>query len=238
MRTLFLSLLTLFTVTAIPAQEIVEEVVATDTVAIDDKNVARYPVCAAFIGLPDVALPLLQGNVRLDMIDYFASGMKTPSANALAGKSRITSLTPDKLTAEITPASSVTLCLLPSGKKEVVAMITTYALPQPDSKISFFEMTKLAWDSVSMTPLPQHKVFTIPSMKEWLTDNGKQNRQDVERLVPFMPVSYTYSPATKTLTLSNNVNDLVAEADRDSVSALLKKELHYRWDGKKFKLQK
>ena len=59
----------------------------------------------AFSKAPRKVIPLLDENARLDMIDYFNSNMNNPTDNSYGGKSRILSMTPQDLTAQLTDAS-------------------------------------------------------------------------------------------------------------------------------------
>ena len=63
---------------------------------------AQLTASRAFAEAPQSVFPLLDHNTRLDMIDYFNSGMTTASKNNMDGKSRITALTPNKVEISMT----------------------------------------------------------------------------------------------------------------------------------------
>lgn len=88
-----------------------------------------------FAEAPEEIIPLLTTNTRLDMIDYYASGLSTPSSNTLSGKSRIVEA--DSLQAEIQLSEEVTfqLALYPTKNDTLIVVVETFATPIPDSKI-------------------------------------------------------------------------------------------------------
>ena len=57
---------------------------------------------------------------------------------------------------------------------------------------------------------------------------------EVEGLVPFLLVSYSYDPASATLTMTNNTGAFLSADVYELVSPCLKETVTYRWDGKKF----
>ncbi|MDE6263731.1 MAG: DUF3256 family protein, partial [Paramuribaculum sp.] len=85
---------------------------------------AQLTASKAFADAPQNVFPLLDHNTKLDMIDYFNSGMATASKNAMDGKSRITAITPAKVDISMTDASTYELALLPTADGHtVVALI-------------------------------------------------------------------------------------------------------------------
>ncbi len=145
---------------------------------------AQLTASQAFADAPQNVFPLLDHNTKLDMIDYFNSGMSTASKNAMDGKSRITAITPAKVEISMTDASSYELALLPTANGDtVVALITTVATPAPDSQMTLFSKD---W-ATNLTS----SLYSKPGMADWLTEEGRANSGEVEGLVPFLLVSYT-----------------------------------------------
>lgn len=160
------------------------------------------------------------------MIDYFNSGYSKASNNTLRGSSRITAISPMKICIDMTDASSYQIAILPAKTDSVIAVVETLRLPAADSHITLYDRH---W-----TPLDDKKQFTPPTLSDWLSDEGHRNIDDVENIIPFPLAAYDYDPDTATLTLTNSLNDFVAEADREAASRYLLPTLVYRWDGKKF----
>lgn len=199
--------------------------IAVSMTAVFPVNAAQ-PVAEAFKTAPSGLLPLLAKNTRLDMIDYFNSGMDTPSKNELGGNSRIESMTDESIILTVSSASKAQLATLPYGNETLVAFISTVETPASDSKMSVFTFD---W-SQDLT----EKTFKEPEIKDWLTDEGKKKDSEVEAMMPFMLVAYSYDPATKILTLTNNSASFISDDVYKIVSPYIKKQLTYRWNGKKF----
>lgn len=199
--------------------------IAVSMTAVFPVNAAQ-PVADAFKTAPSGLLPLLAKNTRLDMIDYFNSGMDTPSKNELGGNSRIESMTDESIILTVSSASKAQLATLPYGNETLVAFISTVETPASDSKMSVFTFD---W-SQDLT----EKTFKEPEIKDWLTAEGKKKDSEVEAMMPFMLVAYSYDPATKILTLTNNSASFISDDVYKIVSPYIKKQLTYRWNGKKF----
>ena len=176
----------------------------------------------AFSKAPRKVIPLLDENARLDMIDYFNSNMNNPTNNSYGGKSRILSMTPQDLTAQLTDASRCQLSVLPASGSPLIALITTVATPTPDSRMSVYTSDVTA------------SVFTKPTLADWLTDEGKKHSDEVEMTVPFLLISYTYDPATSTLTLTNNSAQFLGADVYEPVSGYVLPKIEYRFNGKRF----
>lgn len=181
------------------------------------------------VNAPASVMPLLPRNTRLDMIDYFKSSLPNASANLMQGKSRVTALTPDNVELEMSSASTYQLALLPAGKDTVAVLIETVATPVRDSAVRFFSK---GWNPVA------RDCFDAPVLADWLSAEGKRRRNEVESAVPFIMASYHYDPATRRLTVTNNMSEYFTADDYAPIEPLLKKQLIYTWNGKRMVLDK
>lgn len=191
---------------------------------------AEPAVVDAFASAPASVIPLLPHATRLDMLDYFNSGMTTPSNNLMNGKSRITQLTDRYINIDLTPASTLQLVVLPAANKEYTAVISTIATPSPDSRMTIYSSD---WQQ-TLTD----KLFRTPQLKDWLTPEGKKKADEIEMLLPFMLVSYTYDPTTQKLTLTNNSSSFLAREVYEDIKPYLVDSISYIWNGKKFETVK
>lgn len=187
---------------------------------------AELPKAAdLFASAPASVFPLLDRDARLDMIDYAANNLTTPTNNALDGRSYITAMTPESVTIKLSDSSTAQLVVLPGkGDEAVVALISTVAAPGLDSSISFY--------TPEWTRLPSADYFTKPEWRDWLTPGG--DLQTVTSMTPFMLASYAYDPASSTLTLTNNLSKFLDEDIYEIISPSLAPSLVYAWNGKKF----
>lgn len=185
---------------------------------------AQLTASDAFTSAPAGVFPLLDKNTRLDMVDYFTSGMATASANRLQGKSSITSLTPSTLTVKITDSSSAQIALLPAGKDTVIAVVSTVATPGLDSTVKFYDSS---WNQ-----LQGAKYFTAPTWDDWVTSG--HDIDEVTAYAPFMLASCFIDPEAGTLTLTNNLSTFLDEDTYKSLAPALNTSLVYKWNGKRF----
>lgn len=178
----------------------------------------------AFTSAPAEVFPLLDRNSRLDMIDYYRSGLATPSANRLDGHSRVTDITPGSLSAQLSEVSTATLVLLPQRSDTILALVTTMNVPAPDSSIAFY--TK------DWKPLPAGDYFKAPTLADWTAKGHRAS--EIEQTVPFMLSQMALDPSTGTLTLTNTLSSFLSPEVYETVSPALFPSLTYRWTGTKF----
>lgn len=189
---------------------------------------AQLTASKAFVEAPHKVIPLLDRNARLDMLDYFNSGLDTKTSNKLNGASAVTAVSPELVSVQMTDASTYDIAVLPAAGDTLVAIITTIATPTPDSKMAVY--------SKDFSRELTQALFSKPALKEWITDGGFIDT--VEGMVPFLLISYSYSPTTKTLTLTNNTKEFLSEDIYSIVDSHLRKQLSYVWNGKRFVKQK
>ena len=188
---------------------------------------ASLTASKAFASAPQSVFPLLDTNTRLDMIDYYNSNLSTPSPNRLDGRSRITSLSDKVASIELTQASSCDVIIMPAAAGDtIIALISTVATPAPDSHISFYSRD---WKEI-----PTSRLFTKPVLSDWLSEQGKKNRGDVEAMVPFLLVSYSWDPSSNVLTITNNTKEFLTDDIYSFVTDYMLPTISYRWDGRKF----
>lgn len=197
--------------------------------------VLALPLLAAGQGLtaskclaeaPEAVMPMLDKNARLDMIDYYSAGVSKASANRLAGSARIVEMTDTSATLMLTDSISCQLFVLnPSSPSPVIGIITTYAWPLPDSSVAFYNSR---WQPIG-------GLLPAPRLAQWLTPEGKRLRAKVEEELPFILATYRFNPADQTLVATNNTSRYYTVSDAPEALGLLKPELAFRWDGKRFK---
>ncbi len=181
---------------------------------------------SAFKSAPRHVFPMLDETTRLDMVDYFHSVNNKGAHNAFGGTSSVTAVTPETMHIAMTEASTYQLSVIPASSDTLIALIITVSTPAPDSKMTVYTSD---WKR-NVTA----DVFRKPLFRDWLNDAGRKNNDEVEALVPFLLIGYSYDPATMTLTLTNNTRQFLAREIYEMVEPYLLSELTYRFDGKKF----
>ncbi len=187
---------------------------------------AQLTASKAFTSAPSDVFPLLDTNTRMDMVDYYNSGLATPSANRMDGRSSVTDLSPASLTVKISESSSAQVAILAAGSDTVIAVVSTVAAPGLDSTLKFYDRE---WK-----PLQASRYFTAPAWKEWVTQG--HDAAEVTAYAPFMLASYYIDPAKGTLTVTNNLSTFLDEDVYEMVAPALHPSLVYRWNGKRFTL--
>lgn len=188
-------------------------------IAVDARTAADF-----FVSAPDEVLPLLPQNTRLDMLDYFSSGLATPSPNATRGRARIMLNEPAKLQAELSRDSNIQIALFPAEKDTVVAVIETVLTPVADSSVSFYDTSwnLLALTMPSLTPLD----FVPESLK----------KEAAEAELPDVVFGrIDFSPETGYLTVNNTTAGYYAEQDRPGGLALMNTSIQYALRGNRLR---
>lgn len=190
---------------------------------------ASLTASKAFADAPREVFPLLTEMTRLDMIDYFASGARTASRNVLDGESRIEEMTPAVLKVSMSDVSDYELAILPAKGDTIIALIATVMTPVPDSRLTFYT------DGWEISEKPR---FTEPTLREWLLPSAKGIIDDIENAIPFVPATYRIDTASQELTITNNLKELLPEADYNLVKNHVKPSLRYKWNGSRMVLKK
>lgn len=176
-----------------------------------------------FARAPRTVFPLLDRNTRLDMIDYYNSGLATPSRNLLGGSSRITAVGDRRLDVAMTDASSYTMSLLTSERGDtVIALVRTLRLPVPDSDLRLY--------TTNWTPIDA--VVPRPGLEQWLVGGIKGTDPDVVNLIPFVTATIDIGN-DNTLTMRPSLAGRYTPTDSAAVAGAMKPQLQYRWNAAK-----
>lgn len=205
---------------------------------VSEKVYAQQPAItadSAFIEMPASVLELLNKSTRMDMLDYYRADSIYHAKNLFDGESYLELVTPTYLKVNISSVSRMEIKILSGTKgKNVVAVSYTVDANgnQPDSKLFFFDS--------QMSPLEQSKILKTPELKHFFKlDKGSlTSMKELESMVPFQTVEYTFSPNDDMLHGRLTVEESVDVDDYNIMKLFLLPELTWRWDGKKFKQQK
>ena len=178
----------------------------------------------AFTSAPAEVFPLLDRNSRLDMLDYFHSGLDTPTANRLDGRSAVTGLSSGSLSVRLSDVSTAQLVVLPSRSDTIVAVVTTMNVPAKDSSIAFYTSD---WQ-----PLATDSYFKAPTLADWTAKGHRA--AELEQNVPFMLAAIDIDQPAGTLTLTNSLADFLAPEVYGSISGAIVPSITYRWDGRRY----
>ena len=178
---------------------------------------------------PDSILPYLTKNNKLDFIDFCESNMKAEVKNSYDETCVMTDLTDDFLHLGIGNEVNVDMKILPvSDSTFVVCMIKTYAGPEKESEIRFYD------DGWKLLPL--NKYIALPSFDNLVKKPDSLSESDFnnikEIIYPHLIVAkLSKKDAVMTLSLSLPLlnNDDKKKAER----IILQKNI--RWNNNIFK---
>ncbi len=181
-----------------------------------------------FARAPRTVFPLLDRNTRLDMVDYYNSGLSTPSRNLIGGESRITVADSVSLDIAMSGSSSYHMTLLPARGDTIIALVRTVNLPTPDSDLQLYTTT---WQ-----PATGVQDFTLPGLDEWLKSGIKGTDPDVVNLIPFVTTTITID--NNLLTLKPSLDGRYTRDDSTKVADVMRQQIQYSWDGNKLRFKK
>lgn len=182
-----------------------------------------------FAMAPDDVLPLLPANTRLDMLDYFNSGVRRASADAAGARAIVTESTASRLRFETGDTCRFELAVFAAGADTIVALVETIAYPMRDSRIRWFD--------ASWRPLAQEPLAT-PRLADWLTREGSKRRDEAESALPFITAESVTDPEQGTVELRNTTGSYFPAAEQPDALRLTAGRLVYKLRGKRFELKK
>lgn len=189
-----------------------------------------------FKDAPDSIFHILDRNTRMDMLDYFNSGMDTRSNNVFGGKSRLTEVLPDKVGIEFSADATATLVMLPQKNDTVLAVITTVRAPMAESSLKFYDAA--TWKLLRRQPAQ-------PVPKDFFDVRKLAALGRKAEIPPFLFVEIMYDPQRGVFVFRNTTAEYyspagASEKERrlldspEGVGAMLD-ELTYRFENGKLK---
>lgn len=192
---------------------------------------ARGGIREVFTEFASPTLDPLDRNERLDMLDYFDSGLATPVTSALGEACVITSADDNSLCIDMGAGTTVSLYMLKTGKDSIVMQITDLSLPAVDSTIEFY--------NTDSQPLSADKFLPHLWLSDWTVRRlSADERLDLENNMGFIMYKADYDAATGNLVLTGSFSDYLPEESLKVTEKFLKPRLTLQWSGKKFKLVK
>ena len=196
-----------------------------------DSGFRPYTAAEAFENLPIEVLDLLSKSTRLDMLDFYKVDSIYNARNTMEGISRLKKVTPTFLSVTLTPVSELSLQVL-SGKKGDLVM-TAYTVGDEHQAYD----TDLRFYDSQYRELQRDKYVKIAELDDFFSYPDKKTKERVRELIPFPTVRYELSPDASEMTARLTVGQFMSADDYASVKPYMKDELHYVWNGSKYKMQ-
>ncbi len=174
-----------------------------------------------FVDIPTNLVPLVRPQLRMDMVDYYASGQETPVRNVFGGDSRILDNSPEQIVVQLSNRALMEVDVLTAGSDTIIALVSTTATPQPDSRIVLYSTD---WTPLAVQP-------EMPGASDFAP---KGDRTDWNREVPMFFVSTTYVPETGMFVFTNNTPRYYHPTETPAALSRLPERISLRWTGKKW----
>lgn len=186
----------------------------------------------AFVKIPKERLDLIDAHLRLDMLDYWDADSIARVKNNMDGLSWLTSVSPDFLELRLTDVSSYQIKILPS-KKYGPVVATAYTI---DGEGNADDTTLFFYDA-AMNPLPEKELIRLPEIKDFFSIPKKAplKMADIEDMIPFITVRYSFSPDTDDMNARLTVGEYVDKETMETVTPYMRRDLRYLWNGSQYR---
>lgn len=183
----------------------------------------------AFMELSSAEMDLLSKDRRFEMLIYFDNDSIHKAPNNLGGRSYIEQLTPGFISVKLSDSSSLQIEVLPTvSGSEIVMTVHTVGddVRNADSEIAFYDS--------SLRPIATAKLFSTPSLTDFMNPSQKKRIKEAEMLLPFMNIVYESKADGTTLIARLSYKDIVSMEDARRLDELLIPTVSYIWNGKKY----
>lgn len=189
---------------------------------------AALTAVEAFVGASETMLPMLTTNERMDMVDYYQSGLNTPVRAHMPGEWRILDIKDNHLTfaADTTEtASRVTLAVFGEGNQAIIAMIITNFMPATDAYVELY--------NADFTPREEN---INPQYCDWVPDKAFEQIDDLSITLPFVTAEVVVD--SQSITFVNTIDEYLCAADAEAIKPLIAESISYVYNKGKLKKSK
>lgn len=183
------------------------------------KAVKAQKIDSVFMNLPERVSPLLNRQMKFEMLEYFKAEHADSVKNKLYGNSVITSRDTlnQTLSLSTSSASNMQIKLFVEPEKSyTIGIIETIYHPIESSALSFYDAQ---WNKLNID-------FQEPLLSDWISKDLLNNRSvDLNWLKKIDEPSYLamrFEDVSPTLEVTNNSLDVLTKEDKDLVQSLLK----------------
>lgn len=194
--------------------------------ALSSMAAAQVTPKSAFTTAPNNVFPFINQSQRLDMVDYFESGIDKKLPNLFDDDSRIISLTPTEIVVDYGAGNTVEFVPLNRKGSEIIMMINIRSTPTSDAEVRFFTPN---WREIKTSD-----IMAGPSMSMWFPNLDKKQKAFVAEAVPFMTATATYDSTNCVLTFRPTLGDYIDADKLDEINKLITPEISFKWNGTKF----
>lgn len=189
-----------------------------------------------FTGLDACVLDLLSPSNRQDMLDWYSTDSIAPVINTMEGESwMVRPLTRDYIKVHLTPVSTLTARVLkPSGRNALAVTVYTIgdSVTAADSDVRFYD--------AGLKELPREKYIKPVSTIDFLDVKrlSHDEKKQLQAIVPFPTVEYRLNPDNDLMEARLTLSTMLGEEQKSKLAPYLIEKRTYRWNGKKYELEK
>lgn len=186
-----------------------------------------------WISMPDSLAFTLNQSMRTELVELQEMGVKSEVTNVLGSNAVLDTLTHDFAQVRLSKAATLQLKLLPydAGKDSLLCMVKTYAAPEKESEVLFFNQK---WESLKPSDF-----FGSQSFDDIL--NSLIEKPDTMSEEKFEEIKAMLEPKMMSALLFQHENMIVFRLSLPLLSAEEKKQVNavkvqrkFKWIGNKF----
>ena len=186
-----------------------------------------------WISMPDSLAFTLNQSMRTELVELQEMGVKSEVTNVLGSNAVLDTLTHDFAQVRLSKAATLQLKLLPydAGKDSLLCMVKTYAAPEKESEVLFFNQK---WESLKPSDF-----FGSQSFDDIL--NSLIEKPDTMSEEKFEEIKAMLEPKMMSALLFQHENIIVFRLSLPLLSAEEKKQVNavkvqrkFKWVGNKF----
>ena len=180
-----------------------------------------------WLSQPDSIIPYLTEQTRQQLVDSTAKGEMQEVTNLFSEDTKLTALTADYLSVNLSASSKLTMKLLPTeDNNHILCMVQTYMGPLPDSHITLYDSK---WQKIAGNFVPE---FTVDSFLARTDSIDDEEWHQARQLIETRLISYELSATDNSLKVSSSPI-LLSSEQQTLIDKLLRTRLLV-WDGKRF----
>lgn len=186
-----------------------------------------------FHSMPDTLLPVLNANLRLELIELHDMHVKAEVTNLLGGNTRLDTLSTDYLRLCVDSMTTIDMCLLPYNNGDsIVCMVKTVACNDGESDVTFYDQQ---WNVLENKTFWGNK-YMYELSNELLVKPDTMTQERFDELTSMIEVKILHAeviPLTHSIKLSLSL-PMVSNEEKKRLNAILMQR-EFKWNGLFFK---
>lgn len=186
-----------------------------------------------FNSMPDSLLPVLNANLRLELVELHDMHVKADVTNRLGGVSRLDTLSADYLRLCVDSVTTVDMCMLPYNNGDsILCLVKTIGCIDGESEVAFYDQqwnaldSKAFWGGTDISELSNMLLVKPDTMSQ-------QRFEELTNIIELKILHAEMLPLTNSMRLSMSL-PMVSSEDKKHLNAILMQR-EFKWNGLFFK---